>query len=210
MRLWYLHRAVPWTPLVGCLLGALAMSALTHRWPAAAGLGMPCVALLCAAAAGLVHDEPAAAVAAVTPRAGWAAGSRSSTALLPLVVSLGLLVTLPARLHPDRGGMALVGTATVLIALGAATLAAAEQRPRPGGAVAAGVILLGLSPLPVGALLDVPELFPLGTFPDGLRTFWIVTAGVGLAACLVPVLRPSRVRRRTAPARRPARRRPGR
>lgn len=194
MRLWYLQRAVPWAALLGCLLGAAVMSALTHRWPSMGWLAMPAIALLCAASAAFLRDEPAVAVVSVTPRGGaWATGVRTACALVPLGMSLVLLATLPSELDLDPAGSSLVAAATVLVALGSASWAARRQLPRPGGAIASAIVLVGLAPLPVSALLGWASVFPFGPFPDGVRGLWIAVAAAGVLLWLVAVTQPPRI-----------------
>lgn len=187
MLLWYLRRAVPWAALLGCLLAAGVLVALAHRWESFTGLGLPLVALLAAAAAALVLDEPAVAVTALTPRGRrWAVTGRLGAALLPL--GSGLLLVLA---HP--GDVDESGWAVLLAGLGGVVLLAAltghrRQLPRPGAAIASAVVLLGLVPLVLGLFFDLRSPYPPLT--DGLITFWSTAAAVTLLACVMLLSRP--------------------
>lgn len=184
MRFWYIRRAVPWAALLGALSAAGLLTLLLHRWPEVSMVGLPLVAASCAAAAGFVYDEPAAAIASVTPRAGWWRGSaRLLAALPPLVVVLLLLTAMPAELRLDRSGWWLIGAAFVLLALAPAAWAARNQVGRPGGAVAGGAVLLGITPVVLSMMLGWESIYPFGEFATRVEVLWATVALLGAVGC---------------------------
>lgn len=184
MRFWYLRRAVPRAAPLGCLVAAVVVTLLVNQWPGIALVGLPLVVATCAAAAGFAYDEPAAAVAAVTPRAGWWRGSaRLIAALGPLLMLLVLLASMPGELRLDRGGWWLIGVAFVSLAVAPAAWAARSQVGRPGGAVAGGAVLLGIAPVVVTLMLGWEPIYPLGEFPGWAQALWTVAAMLGGAGC---------------------------
>lgn len=188
MRVWYLRRAVPWGALLGCLASAVFVAVLVHRWPDTGWIGLPLLVVSCAAAAAFVYDEPASAVASVTPRSGWWRGStRLLTAILPLAVSVVLLTTMPAELRLDRGGWLLIAAACVLLTVTPAAWLAGRQVGRPGSAIASAAVIIGIAPLVLAAILGWESVFPLADVPDGIRKFWLVLA-VGSGVCCLASL----------------------
>lgn len=189
MRLWYLRRAIPWAALLGSLSAAGALTLLLHRWPEVSMVGLPLVAASCAAAAGFVYDEPSAAIASVTPRAGWwRASARLLAALPPLAAVLILLAAMPAELRLDRSGWWLIGAAFVLLAVAPAAWGARHQVGRPGGAVAGGAVLLGIAPVVLSMVLGWETIYPFGEFATWVQAFWVTIAllsAVGGAAATV-------------------------
>lgn len=184
MRLWYLRRAVPWAALLGCLGVAVLIAMLVRRWPEVAAIGLPLLVASCAAATGFTYDEPASAIASVTPRAGWWRGSaRLLAALAPLAVVLLLLATMPEEVRLDRNGWWLIGAALVLLAVAPAAWAARSQVGRPGGAVAGGAVILGITPVVFSMLLGWDPVYPFGEFPTWVLTFWVTAALLGAAGC---------------------------
>lgn len=189
MRLWYLQRAVPWTALLGSLSAAGVLTLLLHRWPEVSIVGLPLVAACCAAAAGFVYDEPASAIASVTPRAGWWRGStRLLAAFPPLAAALVLLATMPAELRLDRGGWWLIGAAFVVLAVAPAAWAARHQVSRPGGVVAGGAVLLGIAPVVLSMLLGWEPIYPFGDFATWVRALWTTVASLGAVGCAAAML----------------------
>lgn len=181
MRLWYLRRGIPWTPLLGCCLLALVSAAAGQQWPSSLAVLRPAALACCAAGAGFVFDEAAITVVAVTPRgAAWRRFARLAVIALPLGVWLAIIAVVPASVSPDRPAWALAGTACLVVAAGAAGLCARRSIPAPGGIVASAVAGLVLMPLVVGPLAGWKPVFPQGVFPDWLVASWAAVAGVGV------------------------------
>lgn len=203
MRLWYLRRAVPWSALLVSLSAAGLLTLLLHRWPEVSIVGLPLVAASCAAGAGFVYDEPAAAIASVTPRAGWWRGSaRLLAALPPLTAVLVLLAVMPDELRLDRNGWWLIGAAFVLLAVVPAAWAARSQVGKPGGVVAGGAVLLGIAPVVLSMMLGWEPIYPFGEFATWVQAFWVAVgllAAVGCAAAMVAFGRLDRARGQRLP-----------
>lgn len=196
MRLWYLRRAVPWAALLGFLGAAAGITLLLHRWPDVATVGLPLVVASCAAAAGFAFDEPATAIASVTPRAGWWRGSaRLLVTLPPLAVALVLVVTMPGELDLDRTGWWLIGVAFLLFAVAAAAMAASGQVARPGGAIAGSAALLGIAPVVLSLLLGWDPIYPFGEFATWVQVLWVAVAMLGTAGCAAALVALGRVSR---------------
>lgn len=170
MALWYLRRAVPWSALLGCLATAGVLVGLAHWKDSTAGVALPLVALLSVAAAGFTLDEPALTVASVTPRSDWAQRLRLSTSLLPLACGLGMLVAAPGSASEGDWALVLAGLGGAIVLL--ASLGVRRGLARPGAALASGVVLVGLAPLVMGLLIDVPALYPLPGLTDRATSFW--------------------------------------
>ncbi|HYG94385.1 MAG TPA: hypothetical protein VD859_12425 [Nocardioides sp.] len=179
---WYLRRAVPWTALLGGPALGSALVLLVHRWESLAGLVLPLVAVVAAAAAAFALDEPSAAVTTVTPRGRrWAHTARAVAALVPLGAGAALLLAAPATLRGDLSDwlLTLAGLGALVLCLGLS--AAVRQHPGAGGAIAAAVVLAGLTPLVLGVLLDLDPPYPLPQLSDGLRAMWGVAFLGGVA-----------------------------
>jgi hypothetical protein len=193
-RLWYLRRGVAWLPVLGACGAAAVTAALLARWPDDAFLLAPALLACCAAAAAFVYDEDALPVVAVTPRgAGWRRANRLGVALLPLSV-WALVVTLrPGDVHLARSGWWLLGGAAVLLVTGAAALASRRLVPTPGAVLAPVVALAVVAPVTLSGMFSWGTIYPIGDFPDPVRTVWLGVAlggAVAAAVALRPGLRP--------------------
>lgn len=183
---WYLRRAVPWTAVLGAIAVVGALLGATHRSESLSGLALPLAALLTAAAAGLVYDDAAIAVTAVTPRAGWARRSR-------LVAGLSVLGVGGALLLLRAGGTDRSDWILALAGLGGATLLlvlAGHRRhvARPGTPVASGVVLLGLAPLVLGLFVDLGSLYPAPGLSDAATTTWRTVTAIAWGALALHVV----------------------
>jgi len=154
---------------------------LVARWESLAGLGLPLVALLAAAAVAFVFDDAAAAVTSVAPRgARWARGARAAVAVVPLALATAVLSGVPRDLRGDRTDWVLVVAALGAVVLAAALVGAARQVPRPGGPLAPAVVLAGMAPLVVGLFLDLRSPYPVPGLTADLRLFWSAALGAGV------------------------------
>jgi hypothetical protein len=178
---------------VGC--GAAAITALLlARWPDAAVVLAPALLACCAAAAAFVYDEDALPVVAVTPRGTrWRRANRLAAALVPLAVWAVVVALRPGDVPLARQGWWLVGGAAVLLVAGSAALASRRLVPAPGAALAPVVAVAVVAPVTFAGLFSWGTLYPIGDFPDPVRTVWLGVALSGAAACAValrPGLRP--------------------
>jgi hypothetical protein len=178
---------------VGC--GAAAITALLlARWPDAAVVLAPALLACCAAAAAFVYDEGALPVVAVTPRGTrWRRANRLAAALVPLAVWAVVVALRPGDVPLARQGWWLVGGAAVLLVAGSAALASRRLVPAPGAALAPVVAVAVVAPVTFAGLFSWGTLYPIGDFPDPVRTVWLGVALSGAAACaaaLRPGLRP--------------------
>ena len=187
---WYLRRAIPWMALLGCCAGALLLAVALDRWPTTALVLLPGLVAACAAAAAFCFDEPPLEVVAVTPRGStWRRTARIAVAGVPLVVWTLAVIVRPGDLPLDRPAWWLVGFAAIGLTAGLAALASRRAVASPGGSLAAGVVMVVISPVVVAAFLGWDSLYPIGDFASGVLTFWLAVAGAGALACAA-ALRP--------------------
>jgi hypothetical protein len=178
--------------LAGCVAFAHGQVPLPYARAALAAL---------AGASAFVLDDPAAEVAdaAPTPRQRRTT-ARCLVVVLPLTVWAGGVLALDMRVPATPVRALLVqGTGTLAIALAAAAVLRAAGRTTPGElaatAVGAAVLAAGVTHLGLGPVV----LFPLGDLPPASTTLWATAAA--LAALLVNWT--SRDPYRTHPDRRP-------
>jgi hypothetical protein len=176
------------------VLGACGAAALTAlllvRWPDDAFLLAPASLASCAAAAAFVYDEDALSVVAVTPRgAGWRRANRLGAALVPLSVWALVVALRPGDVQLSRPGWWLLGGAGLLLVAGSAALASRRLVPTPGAVLAPVVALAALAPVTIAGMFSWGTLYPIGDFPDPVRTVWLGVALTG-AAVLAWGLRP--------------------
>jgi hypothetical protein len=193
-RIWYLLRGVAWPPVLGGCAAAAVSAALMVRWPDAAVMLAPASLSCCAAAAAVAYDEAALPVVAVTPRGtGWRRGTRLVVVLVPLTVWALVVAVQPGDVPLVRPGWWLLGGAAVLLAVGSAALASRRLVPSPGAVLAPVVAVAVLAPVPLAGMFSWGSLYPIGGFPDAVRSVWLAVALSGAAACAValrPGLRP--------------------
>jgi hypothetical protein len=189
-RLWYLRQGVAWLPLLGACGAAVVIAVLLVRWPEDAFLLAPALLACCAAAAAFAYDEAALLVVAVTPRgAGWRRANRLAVTLVPLSLWAAVVTLRPGDVVLSRPGWWLLGGATVLLVAGSAALASRRLVPTPGALLAPVVALLALAPVTFAGMFSWGTLYPVGDFPDPVRTVWLGVALSGAAVCAV-ALRP--------------------
>ncbi len=193
-RLWYLLHGVAWLPVLGACGAAATTAVLLARWPEDAFLLAPAVLACCAAAAAFVYDEDALAVVAVTPRgAGWRRATRLGATLVPLSVWAVVVTLRPSDVPLARPGWWLLGGATVLLVAGSAALASRRFVPTPGALLAPVVAVAAVVPVTLAGMFNWGSLYPIGDFPDPVRTVWLGVALSGAVVCAValrPGLRP--------------------
>jgi hypothetical protein len=193
-RLWYLLHGVAWLPVLGACGAAATTAVLLARWPDDAFLLAPAVLACCAAAAAFVFDEDALPVVAVTPRgAGWRRATRLGVTLLPLTVWAVVLTLRPGDVPFVRPGWWLLGGATLLLVAGSAALASRRLVATPGTLLAPVVALAAVAPVTLAGMFSWGSLYPIGDFPDPVRTVWLGVALSGAVVCAValrPGLRP--------------------
>jgi hypothetical protein len=193
-RLWYLRRGVAWLPVLGGCGAAAVTSLLLARWPDAAVVLAPAVLACCAAAVAFVYDEDALQVVAVTPRGTrWRRATRLAVVLVPLAMWAVVVAVRPGDVLLARPEWWLVGGATVLLVAGSAALASRLYVPAPGSVLAPVVALAVVAPVTFAGLFSWGTLYPIGDFPDPVRTVWLGVALSGAAVCAValrPGLRP--------------------
>ena len=193
-RLWYLRRGVAWLPLLGACVAAAVIAVLLVRWPDDAFLLAPALLACCAAAAAFVYDEDALPVVAVTPRgAGWRRATRLSVTLVPLSVWSVVVTLQPGDVPLARPGWWLLGGATVLLVAGSAALASRRFVQTPGALLAPVVAVAAVAPVTLAGMFSWGTLYPIGAFPDTVRTVWLGVALSGAVVCAValrPGLRP--------------------
>ena len=185
-RLWYLGRGVAWLPLLGSCGAAVVTALLLVRWPDDAFLLAPAMLGCYAAAATFVYDEDALAVVAVTPRgAGWRRANRLGVTLVPLTLWAAVVILRPGDVPLSRPGWWLVGGATVLVVAGSAALASRRLVPTPGALLAPVVALVAVAPVTLSGMFSWGTLYPIGDFPDPVRTVWLAVALSGAGVCAV-------------------------
>lgn len=193
-RLWYLRRGVAWRPLLGGCTAAAVIAVLLALRPAGAFLLAPALLACCAAAAAFAYDEDALPVVAVTPRgAGWRRANRLVVTLVPLSVWALVVALRPGDVSIWQPGWWLLGGATVLLVAGSAALASRRLVPTPGALLAPVVAVAALAPVTLAGMFSWGTLYPIGGFPDAVRTVWLGVALIGAAVCAValrPGLRP--------------------
>jgi len=189
-RLWYLWRGVAWLPVLSCCGAAAVTALLVVRWPDAAGVLAPTVLACCAGAASFVYDEDALLVVAVTPRgASWRRTNRLAVALLPIAVWALVVALRPGHVPLARPGWWLLGGAAVLLVVGSAALASRRLVPTPGALLAPVVAVAAVAPVTLAGMFSWGSLYPIGDFPDTVRTVWLGVA-LGAAAVCAVALRP--------------------
>jgi hypothetical protein len=193
-RLWYLVRGVAWLPVLGGCTAAAVSALLIARWPDQAFLLAPAVLACCAAGAAFAYDEAALPVVAVTPRgAGWRRANRLCVTLLPLSAWVLVVILRPGGVQLARVDWWLLGGATILLVAGSAALASRRYVPTPGALLAPLVAVAAVAPVTIGGMFSWGTLYPIGDFPDPVRTVWLAVAVTGAAVCVValrPGLRP--------------------
>jgi hypothetical protein len=163
---------------------------LLVRWPDDAFLLVPALLACCAAASAFVYDEDALLVVAVTPRgAGWRRVNRLGVTLVPLSVWVVVVTLRPGGVPLARSDWLLVGGATVLLVAGSAALASRRLVPTPGALLAPVVALVAVAPVTLAGMFSWGSLYPIGDFPDIVRTVWLGLALAGSVVCAV-ALRP--------------------
>ena len=193
-RLWYLRRGVAWLPVLWGCGGAAVTAVLLAQWPDEAVVLAPALLACCAAAAAFAYDEDALPVVAVTPRgANWRRATRLVVVLVPLTVWAVVVTLRPGDVPLARQGWWLLGGAAVLLVAGSAALASRRLVPAPGSVLAPVVALAVVAPVTVVGLFSWGTLYPIGDFPDTVRTVWLGVALSGAVVCAValrPGLRP--------------------
>ena len=193
-RLWYLRRGVAWRPLLAGCGAATVIAGLLARSPGDAFLLAPALLACCGAAAAFTYDEDALPVVTVTPRgAGWRRANRLGVTLVPLSAWTLVVALRPGDVPFWRPGWWLLGGATVLLVAGWAALASRRLVPTPGALLAPVAVLAVVAPVTLAGMFSWGTLYPIGDFPDAVRTVWLGVALSGAAVCAValrPGLRP--------------------
>jgi hypothetical protein len=161
--------------------------AVLLKWrPSEAFLLAPAMLACCAAAAAFAYDEDALAVVAVTPRgASWRRANRLAVMLVPLSVWLVVVTLRPGHAALSPPGWWLLGAASMLLVVGLAALASRRLVPTPGALLAPVVALITVAPVTLSGMFSWGSLYPVGAFPDTVRTVWL---GVALSAAVVCVV----------------------
>lgn len=192
-RSWYLRRGVAWQPVLGCCAAAAVAALVLARWPSTAVLLLPTMLAALAAGSALLFDETSTAVVAVTPRGTtWCRTTRLLAGLVPLTLWAAVIALRPGDLPLSRPGWWLLGTATILLATGLGAVSARPDNPTPGPVLAGLVALAVLAPVVTSGLLGFPIPFPVEGFTSGVRTFWLLVAGVATMLCAAALRPPLR------------------
>lgn len=187
---WYLRRAVPWAALLGCCAGAVGVALLLERWPTSALVLLPVLLACCVAAAGFAFDEVTLPVVEVTPRgATWRRGARLAVAAVPLLLWGAVVWLRPGDLALDRVAWWAVGSAAIVLALGAAALASRRSVAAPGSVLAPVVAIALISPMVITSFLGWASVYPFGDLTATGQGLWWLVGGAGLVACAA-ALRP--------------------
>jgi hypothetical protein len=185
---------VAWHPVLGACGAAAITAVLLARWPDDAFLLAPALLACCAVAAAFVYDEDALPVVAVTPRgASWRRVNRLGAALVPLSLWAVVVSVRPGHVSLARPGWWLLGGSTVLLVAGSAALASRRLVPTPGALLAQVVAVAAVAPVTLAGMFSWGTLYPIGAFPDTVRTVWLGVALSGALVCAValrPGLRP--------------------
>jgi hypothetical protein len=161
-----------------------------HRWPDTGGVLLPYALAACAAGAGFLMDECAAAVVRVTARGGaWRVLARSSALLLPVALWTVLVIGLPAAATTQRGTLLLAGAAGCLLAAGAAAAAARAGATAPGTHLAAAAVGLTTVPFVLGGFLGWDPVVPVHDAAVWVGPFWVVVGVLALACSAVGLRR---------------------
>jgi hypothetical protein len=180
--------------LLGACGAAAVLAGLLARSPGDAFLLAPALLACCGAAAAFTYDEDALPVVTVTPRgAGWRRANRLGVTLVPLSAWALVVALRPGDVPFWRPGWWLLGGATVLLVAGSAALASRRLVPTPGALLAPVVALAAVAPVTLAGMFSWGTLYPIGDFPDTVRTVWLGVALSGAVVCAValrPGLRP--------------------
>jgi hypothetical protein len=145
---------------------------------------LPAMLGCCVAAAGFCFDEPAPALAAVTPRGGgWRLSTRLAAAAVPLALWVLLVLLRPGGLELTRRGWWFAGLCATFLVVGLAAVAARREVAAPGTSLAAAVTLGVFTPVVIGMFLGWQSVYPVEEFPRGVLVFWSAVGIAGAATC---------------------------
>ena len=179
---WYLRRALPWRVLAGGLLIAGALLLAAHRWESLAAFCITVAVLAVAGVAGFVHDEPALALARVTPRGTrWVGARRLAVGAAVAGVGAAGLRWAPTEIEVGDWALVLAGVAAVAVA--ASAVLSRREQTQPGGLVATVIVLAGLTPLVLGAVTEV-SVYPAPDLTDTQLVAWSAVLVLALATVL--------------------------
>ena len=200
----YAIRALPVPALAAVLAAVAGWFWLLHTWPSYVWLAAGIATGLLGAAAGLLYDEPAAAVVDALPRGlRWRTLARSWAAAGLVVAWLAGVWTVDAdRAGVQVGLLRLYGVGVVLAVAAICTGLRRRGRSSPGPAVGSAcflVLFFLASSNPVPHLVPV---FPLATDPEVAVSRWLWSGVAGLAVVALALFcRERPVRRRGRPHR---------